>query len=58
MDPEEVYQEMKNAAGMVINADDEWMAADNGLKLAEAFQALDEWLSKGGFLPRAWVNSA
>ena len=23
-------------------------------ELAEAFEALDQWLSKGGFLPAAW----
>lgn len=24
---------------------------------AEAFQALDEWILKGGFLPRSWRES-
>lgn len=32
-------------------------AARVGAELADAFQDLDEWLSKGGFLPRAWESS-
>jgi hypothetical protein len=27
-----------------------------GIVAFDAFEALDEWLSKGGFLPSAWVN--
>ncbi len=36
---------------------------DNGIdfdalsRLAELAQALDEWLSKGGFLPRPWLQA-
>jgi len=29
-------------------------AARIGTELADAFEALDEWLSKGGFLPSDW----
>lgn len=29
-------------------------ASDTGGEFAETFEALDEWLSKGGFLPAAW----
>lgn len=29
-------------------------AAHVGAELADAFQALDTWLSKGGFLPADW----
>lgn len=31
---------------------------DAGLDLAEAVEDLDDWLSKGGFLPAAWNLSA
>lgn len=29
---------------------------DNADDMASAFQGLDEWLSKGGFLPEAWAR--
>ena len=29
-------------------------AVENAERMAELFDALDQWLSKGGFLPRAW----
>lgn len=31
-------------------------AADLGVELAIRVEALDEWLSQGGFLPRAWQH--
>lgn len=29
-------------------------AAEWAVELAESVEALDQWLSKGGFLPKAW----
>lgn len=31
-------------------------ASDTGGEFGEQFEALDEWLSKGGFLPAAWCH--
>lgn len=33
-----------------------WLTEDGGYELAEAFDALDQWLTKGGFLPSAWAR--
>lgn len=32
-------------------------ASDTGGEFAEQFEALDEWLSKGGFLPADWARA-
>jgi hypothetical protein len=56
MDPDECLKQIRDLIMRVNAADDrgdfEGFAAD----LAEHVEALDEWLSKGGFLPDAWRN--
>jgi hypothetical protein len=38
-----------------LDDDDIFVAPPNAAyELAEAFQALDAWLTKGGYLPAAW----
>lgn len=36
--------------------EDEWneQQAERGTRLAELVEALDEWVRKGGFLPKPW----
>lgn len=55
MDPNTALVEMREHAGVCQTAkdgsDEEY---DAMVALAEKFEALDEWLSKGGFLPTAW----
>lgn len=51
MDPEQALENMRTAAGNL--ADDDTLPEDVTL-LVESVQALDEWLSKGGFLPADW----
>ena len=56
MDPE---QALKNARKAVrdwhhADGDDADRLTDIGAQLVDAFQALDGWLSAGGFLPIAW----
>lgn len=46
MDPNEALKRIRE----LINDGD---SAD--VLLVEAFEALDNWLSRGGFLPSAWV---
>lgn len=56
MDPEEALKNAREALdvlrGSVDNNELEAASAD----LADAFEALDGWLSKGGFLPTAWAS--
>lgn len=59
MDPNETLVSIRALTAKIIelsDKDDEDLAIE-GLELAEAAQALDEWLTKGGFLPSAWKAS-
>lgn len=60
MDPNTALENARVAAGSVVsaidgNGGDLTTSAD---ALAEAFQALDQWLSSGGFLPEAWAGKS
>lgn len=49
MDPDEVYEDLMGLvkqvmAGETVEVED----------LAGAVQDLDEWITKGGYLPKAW----
>lgn len=62
MDPNETLKMARAAASAIHSADfdvgpdaEERMALA-ATELADAFTALDEWLSKGGFRPEAWVS--
>lgn len=56
MDPNanltELRQLMSDAAAMAMNIDGP--LADKITRAEELFSALDEWLSKGSFLPDDW----
>lgn len=61
MDPEAAYQKAMDALARIRAAESEgWSSSAEAEKeaaaddLAEGFEALDEWLTKGGYLPRAW----
>jgi hypothetical protein len=58
MDPNVALAKAREAAAILLDADDDGNFTDpattNLGQLIESFQALDEWLSKGGFKPRAW----
>lgn len=55
MDPNETLKRLRaltmNVLGQAENGLDD---PDSCFELAECAQALDEWISKGGFLPAAW----
>lgn len=57
MDPNEVLRLIRESVAELRNSDD-----DNTLdgsqvgQLVDAIEALDEWLTKGGFLPSAWAD--
>lgn len=52
MDPNENLAELRKLAEK--NADREFVMDDDSFRMIELFQALDEWLSKGGFPPGEW----
>ena len=72
MDPDEALKNARKALSRLRTL--ESMRLDTGLsdepeigaddarellsELADAFAALDQWLSAGGFLPRAWRDAA
>ena len=52
MDPNQTLKDLR-ALRAKIHADDS--ADEKAEEMATLFQALDEWLLAGGFLPRAWA---
>lgn len=58
MDPNETLKRLREAAEWQLNQDGtqtRMEIIDNADNMAEAFQALDQWLSKGEFRPTAWI---
>jgi hypothetical protein len=51
----EALEEYRISQGGFDNAGERSDAADS---LSSAFEALDGWLSKGGFLPEAWADAS
>lgn len=55
MDPNESLRECRLRLMYVYeDIGDGFPCTDSAERLADAFRALDEWLSKGGFLPEDW----
>lgn len=54
MDPNETLRWLRRSAD-AIEADE--YADDVAQEMTEQFRSLDEWLSKGGFLPADWSRS-
>jgi broad specificity phosphatase PhoE len=60
----ELVKKMKERQSEFNEEEEEWTAADvsdwrreqvdDGERLAELVEALNEWILKGGFLPKAW----
>lgn len=50
MDPNEALRVVREAARRLLDEYD----AEAAYELAERFVALDEWLTRGGFLPAVW----
>lgn len=51
MDPDTCLAEIRELVAQSLTEDDD-------TRLAEHVQALDEWLSRGGFLPAPWRPEA
>ena len=54
MDPDAALAQMREAIKTLWAAESSVAAAAAADSLAEHAAALDQWLSKGGFLPAAW----
>jgi len=55
MDPDENLKEQLQLAGAIIHlADQDYDATEDAVRLAELVRALNDWISRGGFLPGAW----
>lgn len=52
MDPDKALQDAR-IASRSLREDETWARSD-AEALADAFDALDEWLTGGGFLPQGW----
>jgi hypothetical protein len=53
MDPNEALKNVREMSRR-LNADEFEVDSGDAMALVEAFEALDGWLSNGGFLPDAW----
>ena len=56
MDPDETLRELRVLTRRLLDAAPHPAAATaDAIRLAELVEALDDWLSRGGFPPRAWA---
>lgn len=53
MDPNVALANARKAAADVLG---DTQSTAEAVELAESFQALDEWISKGGFFPSKWMG--
>lgn len=56
MDPDELLVALRDCAQDLINGTDEYTFAETANTMAEQFDALDTWLTNGGFLPGSWQS--
>ena len=54
MDPDECLLRSRQLAARIVN--EEGTCGNDAVELAECFEALDRWLTRGGFYPRAWAR--
>ncbi len=60
MDPNSTYKILRDHVNALIELlgemDDHDQLQDVADTVAEAFDALDDWMKKGGYLPNAWTK--
>lgn len=54
MDPDVALKTIRECMSLACSTDDEEVKEEALTNMMDAVQALDEWLSKGGFLPGDW----
>ncbi len=58
MDPNETLLTLRRLASWLSDGNgNEVTREEAGRELAEAFESLDTWLSRGGFLPDEWRHA-
>lgn len=57
MDPNEALKNAREALIAFHAEEDSTLIEEAAGRLADAFEALDEWLMKGGFMPEAWERA-
>lgn len=57
MDPDEVYRQMRQSMLLMQEAESDMAYMTSAADLVEAVSALDGWLSKRGFPPKAWSHA-
>ena len=58
MDPDANLAELCELARIIIEADEDEVDAADARRLAELVEALDGWITGGGFLPARWRAGA
>lgn len=58
MDPNETLRLLRLTIKQMAVDEDPGVRAAHAAEVAEYFEALDEWISKGGFLPRDWRDES
>ena len=53
MDPNACLKELRELGKHFENVP----SLEDAYRMAELFDALDKWISKGGFLPKAWSRA-
>lgn len=56
MDPDEVLRLARIANEKSLTTNDIDLCVELAEEALERYAALDEWISKGGFLPAAWAR--
>ena len=54
MDPNANLKEQREIVARMIDEDSESVDTGDAVRLAELVEALDSWISAGGFLPTSW----
>jgi len=59
VDPNETLSRLRALAAEILATADRSTDGDDpeGVAMAELFQALDEWIERGGFLPAPWLEA-
>jgi hypothetical protein len=58
MDPNETLRMLRLTIKQMRADDNELIRKAHADEIAEYVEALDEWLSRGGFLPSAWARAS
>lgn len=58
MDPNTILERLRELCNAFVKSEDDSMHSEILDNMCADFDALDKWLSKGGFKPAAWEHKA